>query len=125
MRLTIRIVLIALASLILILTISKHLARKSAGIYVELPLHVTRSDCGERRDIVLQISNEGSLRINAETVSREKFGERLRDLYRVRVERVLFVTADSNVRFQGVVGIIDEARGSVTNLYVTLLTPAG
>jgi biopolymer transport protein ExbD len=75
--------------------------------------------------LFLQISNEGSLRINAETVSREKFGERLRDLYRVRVERVLFVTADSNVRFQGVVRIIDEARGSITNLYVTLLTPAG
>lgn len=124
MRLTIRSLLIALVTIILIFTIVKPLSHTSVGFYVKLPLHVTESDCGDRRDIFVHISSENSLRINGETVQRKTLGDRFKEIYRVRAERVLFVSADPDVSFQDVVGIMDVARGSVTNLYVSLLTPA-
>ena len=131
MRSKTRILLIALVSLILVLTVLKRFtrestafSRKSTGFYVELPVHVTHSACGDGRQIVVEISNDNSLRVNRETMSKESFAERLKDLYRVRVERVLFVKPDADVGFQEVVGIIDVAKGAVTNLYVSLLTPA-
>jgi biopolymer transport protein ExbD len=124
MRLMIRILLVALVILILVLTILKRLMHQSEGFYVELPLHRTQSECGDYRDIVVQISKEHTLSVVGETVPSEILAARLRELYRVRAERVLFVGADSDVRFQEVVGIIDVARASVTNLQVALLTPA-
>jgi biopolymer transport protein ExbD len=124
MRPTIRTTLLALLTVILIRTAVKRVPHSSVGFYVELPLRVTHSECGERRDIVVQISNTNSLSINAEKVSPENLGGRLRELYQVRAERVLFVAANPDVSFQEVVRIIDIARGAVTNLYVSLLTPA-
>ena len=125
MRLRIRALLIALLTVILILTVVKRLCHRSAGFYVELPLHVTESECRrlKNKDIVVQISNANSLRINAETISHESLRERLREVYQVRAERVLFVAADPDVSFQEVIRIIDVARGSITNLDVSLLTP--
>jgi len=131
MRSTTRILLITLVSLISVLTVLKRFrresavfSRKSTGFYVQLPVHVTHSGCGDGREIIVQISNDDSLRVNGETVPKESFAEQLKDLYRVRVERVLFVKPDADVSFQEVVGIIDVAKGAVTNLYVSLLTPA-
>jgi biopolymer transport protein ExbD len=117
--------LIVLVGLALAFTIFLRLTpRRSAGIYVKLPLHVKNSQCGERRDIVMQISDDDTVRINSEAISSESLAESLRERYQVRVERVLFVKADPDVSFQKVIGAIDVARAAVNNLYVALLTPA-
>jgi biopolymer transport protein ExbD len=123
MRLTIRILLIATAVLIISLRVSKRLNSKSSGFYVLLPGHVSRSECGDFSLIVLQISKEHSFRINSETVSTESLRGRLREIYRLRAERVLLVSADPDVSFQEVVGAMDIAQGAVTNLYLVLVTP--
>lgn len=123
MRQTTRIVLIALAILCLILAVKRRSAHSSTGLYVLLPLAATQ-ECGERREIVVQILRDNSLKINAETVSKENLADRLKEIYQVRVERVLFVKADPGASFQEIVSVIDLAKGSVPNLYVALLTPA-
>jgi biopolymer transport protein ExbD len=125
MRLTIRILLIATAVLIIGLRVSKRLNSTSSGFYVLLPGHVSPSECGDSSVIVLQISKEHSIRINSETVSRERLRGRLREIYRLHAERVLLVSADPDVSFQEVVGAIDTAQGAVTNLYLVLVTPEG
>lgn len=123
MRLTIRILLIATAVLIIGLRVSKRLNSRSSGFYVLLSGHVSPSECGDFSVIVLQISKEHSFRINYETVSSESLRGRLREIYRLRAERVLLVRADPDVSFQEVVGAIDITQGAVTNLYLVLVTP--
>jgi biopolymer transport protein ExbD len=123
MRQTRRALLIALASLCLILAVKKRSAQRPAGLYVLLPLAATQ-ECGERREIVVQVLRDNSLKINGETVSNEHLADRLREIYQLRVERVLFVKADPDAGFQELVNVIDVAKGSVPNLYVALLTPA-
>jgi biopolymer transport protein ExbD len=86
---------------------------------VLLPGHVSPSECGDSSVIVLQISKEHSFRINSETVSSESLRGRLREIYRLRAERVLLVSADPDVSFQEVVGAMDIAQGAVTNLYLS------
>jgi biopolymer transport protein ExbD len=93
------------------------------GFYIELPAHTSQSQCGDFDVIVLQISKEHTLKINSEPVKRETVGTRLHDIYRLRAERLLLVTADPDISFQEVAGAIDVAHGAVKNLYVTLVTP--
>ena len=123
MRLTLRILLIATALLIIGLRVSKRFNGSSAGFYVELPGHTSRSECGDYSVFILQISKGHSYRINSETVSGESLRGRLREIYRLRAERVLLVRADSDVSFQDVAEAIDMAQRAVTNLYVILVTP--
>jgi biopolymer transport protein ExbD len=125
MRLTLRILLVAAVVLILGLRVSKTLNRRPSGFYVELVTHSSSSECGDYRNVVLQISKEHTFRINSEIVLSENLNGRLREIFRPRAERVLLVRADPDVSFQEVVGAIDNAEGAVTNLYVALLTPEG
>jgi len=124
MRLTLRFLLIA--TILLMLGDSrvwKRLFHRSAGFYIELPAHTSRSMCGDFDVIVLQISKENLLTINSESVSREALAARINDIYRLRAERLLLIRADPNLTFQDVAKTIDIARGAVENLYVTLITP--
>ena len=109
--------------LLLGLQISKRPNERSAGLYVQLPGHDSRTDCGDFSVIALQISSERSYKINSEEVSNDALGGRLREIYRLKAERVLLVRADPDISFQEVATAIDTAQGAVTNLYLVLITP--
>ena len=123
MRLKLRIFLLAAAVVILGLRVSKRLNRRPTGFYVELIAYASRAECGDSSIIVLQFSLDHSFRINSETVRTEDLRGRLREIFRLRAERVLFVRADPDFSFQEVVGVVDIAESAVTNLHVALLTP--
>jgi len=123
MRLTLRILLIATVVLMFGFKATKRHLSQSAGFYSELPAHTSQSQCGDFDVIVLQISKDHSLKINSEQIPREIIAGRLKDIYRVRAERLLLIRADPDLTFQDVVRNIDVAQGAVKNLYVTLITP--
>ena len=123
MRLTVRILLIIAALLIIGLRVSKRFNGSSTGFYVLLPGHTSRSDCGDFSVFVLQVSKGHFYRINSESVSGESLTGRLREIYRLRAERVLLVRPDADVSFQDVAQAIDMAQEAVTNLYMVLVTP--
>jgi biopolymer transport protein TolR len=62
--------------------------------------------------VVLAISNDGTLRLNAEMVSGADLHQRLVELFRRRAERVLFVKAPGNLEFALVASAIDTAHGA-------------
>jgi hypothetical protein len=72
----------------------------------------------DRRDVVVQVSVDGSLRIteNAEPVGLTELGDKLDMIFRTRAIRVAFVTADSHVPFGGVVRVIDAATKHVDHI---------
>ena len=91
--------------------------------------------CGDTdfsdRVIVLHIAHDGRVLLNFEEVDWDLIQNRLSDIYSLREQRVLYVLADEDVRFQTVADAIDlvqnaEERGTSRSLSITahLLTPS-
>jgi biopolymer transport protein TolR len=57
--------------------------------------------------VVVQVLNDGSLKINQEASSWDTLEARLTDIFKTRAERVAFIKGDDNVHFESVARAID------------------
>ncbi|HYA95666.1 MAG TPA: biopolymer transporter ExbD [Terriglobales bacterium] len=57
--------------------------------------------------VVVQVLNNGSLKINQEDSSWDTLESRLTDIFKTRAERVAFIKGDDNVKFEQVARAID------------------
>jgi len=57
--------------------------------------------------VVVQVLNNGSLKINQEDSNWETLESRLTDIFKTRAERVAFIKGDDNVKFEQVARAID------------------
>ncbi|MFN8008829.1 MAG: biopolymer transporter ExbD [Terriglobia bacterium] len=64
------------------------------------------------RTVVVSVDESENLKINQESVTKDKLGDRLTDIFKTRNDRVMFVQADSKLFFNSVVDIIDIAKGA-------------
>ena len=55
----------------------------------------------------LHVSKNGNLMVNSEEVQSKNLGALLSDIYYFRPERILYLSADSDVQFQNVAEIVD------------------
>jgi biopolymer transport protein TolR len=72
--------------------------------------------------IVVQILDDGTLRINQDPVQWQELQKRLEEIFKMRASRVAFVRGDSAVEFGVVAQAIDVMRGSGITT-VGLMTP--
>jgi len=61
----------------------------------------------EQKLVVVQVLNDGSLKINQEASSWDTLEARLTDIFKTRAERVAFIKGDDNVHFESVARAID------------------
>jgi biopolymer transport protein TolR len=66
----------------------------------------------DAKTIVVQVLDNGKLKINDEDSSWETLGPRLTDIFKIRAEKVAFVKGDDTVRFADVARAIDIMRAS-------------
>ena len=99
------------------------LPHAAKGFLVMNPVEQTKQcpDCNSR-PVVLRALNDRSVQINNESIQQADLADRLKQIFRTRVERVLYVTADPNVVYQRFAELIDLGRGLVD--YVVILTPS-
>ncbi|SRR5579871_283721 len=71
--------------------------------------------------IVVQVRQDGSLKINEESVSWDRLSARLEEIYRERAQRIAFIRGDAPVEFATVARVVDVMRQ--LDLSVGLLTP--
>lgn len=57
--------------------------------------------------VVVQVLNDGKLKINQEDSSWETLQDRLTDIFKTRAERVAFIKGEDNVPFENVARAID------------------
>ena len=57
--------------------------------------------------IVVQVLNDGTVKINQETSSWDTLEQRLTDIFKIRAERVAFIKGDDNVKFEQIARAID------------------
>ena len=66
---------------------------------------------GSDRDVIVSVGADLSLQINTQPVAWEDLENRLRAVFAVRPNGVLFVAAASSIEFKEVAAVIDTARG--------------
>jgi len=82
----------------------------SKGLDAMAPQPASGPPLPPARTIVVQLSADGSLQINQESVAAERLGERLFEIFKARAEKVCFVRADPGIEFQEVAKVIETVR---------------
>ena len=72
--------------------------------------------------VVIQVSADGTLKINQEPVTYEKLGSRIEEIFKQRATRIAFIRGDQPVEFGVVANVIDVMHTSGI-ASVGLLTP--
>jgi biopolymer transport protein TolR len=66
----------------------------------------------QNRTIVVSIDENQAISINQESVDVSRLGQQLRDIFKSRNDRVMFIDADRTLQFNTVVTVIDIAKGA-------------
>jgi len=82
------------------------------GLPADLPQQAISGALGALGVIVVEVSADGTLRINQDPVAWQDLQARLREIFKMRASRVAFVRGDSAIEFGAVARAIDEMRGS-------------
>jgi biopolymer transport protein TolR len=68
-------------------------------------------ETADSRIVLAYVRDDGYVQLNSEMLKFEDLNRRLYEIFRTRSERVLFLSAAPDVRFQTVANIIDVAKG--------------
>jgi len=113
---------IPFVSLFLILLLVVAAGEPSHGLSVQVAY--PDKNCGSY--VVARVLENGKVRILAspqnEDLGRDEFASRLSEVFKNRVERLLFIEADPNLTFQSVAEVIDMSEKIVG--FVAILTPS-
>ncbi|MBI4464778.1 MAG: biopolymer transporter ExbD [Acidobacteria bacterium] len=112
----------ALASMLLILTVAAIVTiNKSTGFLIDIAT-APESCPDDVRIVIVTLHNNHTVQLNCcTTLEMAALRPKVRELFKNRVERVLFVQADPDVPFQQFVDLIDAVRQEVH--IVSLITP--
>lgn len=64
------------------------------------------------KTVIVSIDSAGTIKINQQVYDKGQLGSALLEIFRTRNERVMFVSADSELLYKEVVDVIDIAKGS-------------
>jgi biopolymer transport protein ExbD len=101
--------------LLVIFMITLPMARKVLDIQV--PVEDTQQNSKPTPQIVLSIHADGSMDINTQPVTRPELAARLRAIYDVRPDKLIFIKADNTRKYQEVIDLIDVARGAGVKVF--------
>jgi len=97
--------------LLILFMIVTPLSRK--GLDVHLPQTAAPHERGPvPSELVLEVDEDGALRLNRQNMVLEELDSRLRELLEVRADRTLFLEAHEKLRYRDVVAVLDVVRGS-------------
>jgi len=79
-------------------------------------------DPNQDRTVVIIIDKDKSMKLNTESITPERLGPRLEEIFKTRAERVVFVKGDPDLDFAAVANAIDIAKGAGIDK-IGLMTP--
>jgi len=109
--------------LLVMLVIFMIMPHHQTGLDAYLPQPPERSIETPRDEgvIVVQVREDGSLKINDESVSWDRLSPRLEEVFKERAHRIAFIRGEAPVEFRTVARVVDVMRQ--LDLSVGLLTP--
>jgi len=79
-------------------------------------------DPNQDRTVVIVIEKDRTMKLNQDPVLESQLGDKLRDIFKTRAERVVFVRGDKDLDYEVVARAIDIAKGAGLDK-VGLMTP--
>jgi biopolymer transport protein TolR len=86
------------------------------------PPNAPPPDPSQDRTVVVIINRDRTMMLNTESITEDRLGPRLEEVFKTRAERVVFVKADPDLEFQTVARAIDIAKGAGIDK-IGLMTP--
>jgi len=95
--------------LLVLLVIFMIISHRQKGLEAAIPQRQTDHPVpyDPPETIIVQIASDGSVRINQSGVRFEELGDRLKNIFARRSDRVAFVQADRSLEFQAVAPVLD------------------
>jgi biopolymer transport protein TolR len=87
----------------------------SNGLDALVPQPPSQTPAPPSDDIVISVLGDGSVRLNTEKVSIADLNERLKTVFRIAADHVVFVRGDKQLDFQQIAEVIDIAKGAGWN----------
>lgn len=98
--------------LLVIFMMAVPMARKAIDVQVPDPTPQQAPPTAAPDQIVLQVLQDGSYKINSEAVTKDRLMPRLKEIYDPRPDKIIFVKGDPKVKYQDVIHAMDVARGA-------------
>ncbi len=86
--------------------------RKAIDIQLPDPTPSAQPANPKSDQIVLEIKPGPIYSVNTEVVPRERLGQRLKEIYDPRPEKIIFVKGEPGIKYADVINAMDIARGS-------------
>lgn len=98
--------------LLIIFMIMQPMMRKAVDLQLPdpTPAVVTANQASDQ--IVLEVLADGSFAVNKEPVTKENLGNRLREIYDPRPDKIIFIKGEPSMIYQDVIHAMDVARGA-------------
>lgn len=98
--------------LLIIFMIMQPMMRKAVDLQLPdpTPAVVTANTASDQ--IVLEVLADGSFAVNREPVTKENLGNRLREIYDPRPDKIIFIKGEPTVIYQDIITAMDVARGA-------------
>ena len=100
---------ILLVLLIIFMVITPSL---SNGLDALVPQPPNQKSSPPTDDIVISVLGDGTVRLNDETVAIADLSKRLRGVFRIATDHVVFVRGDKKLDFEQIADVIDIAKGA-------------
>jgi biopolymer transport protein ExbD len=98
--------------LLIIFMIMQPMMRKAVDLQLPDPQPAVATANNASDQIVLEVLEGGSFAINREPVTKENLGNRLREIYDPRPDKIIFIKGDPKVLYQDMITAMDVARGA-------------
>jgi biopolymer transport protein TolR len=84
----------------------------STGLDALVPQPPNQKASSPTDDIVISVLEDGTVRLNEETVAVADISERLKAVFRIAPDHVVFVRGDKQLDFEQIANVIDIAKGA-------------
>ena len=98
--------------LLIIFMIMQPMMRKAVDLQLPDPTPAVVTANAASDQIVLEVLADGSFAINREPVTKENLGNRLREIYDPRPDKIIFIKGEPAVIYQDIITAMDVARGA-------------
>src|SRR5690348_15417334 len=85
---------------------------RSTGMEAAIPQPSTAEAVTPPENLVIEVSLDGSLRLNSRAVSREELARLLRQAVALQPGRAVFLKAAKELEYRDVAGVLDDARSA-------------
>ena len=109
--------------LVLLVIFMATIPLKQQGIETSLPAPSSAPPLPVDTRIVLEYSRDTGVSINHQPIALADLEARLREIYRERTDKTMFVMGDAGLRYGAIVEVMDAAKGAGVNR-LGIVTPA-